>query len=149
MQEFTESERYLVLTALWNYQTTMTQLQAEHTEEEALPVAIHAARRTQGSGRKARRRPGPSNLRLGRARHDAVGLRARRYPFAATRTRRDSPGRRRSDPRARSGASRRSSSRRGSQILLPVSLNLPRSLRAHHRVRPPLCVPWIAPRLGS
>jgi hypothetical protein len=40
MQEFTESERYLVLSALWNYQTTMTQLQAEHTEEEALPVAM-------------------------------------------------------------------------------------------------------------
>jgi hypothetical protein len=40
MPEFTESERYLVLTALWNYQTTMTQLQAEHTEEEALPVAM-------------------------------------------------------------------------------------------------------------
>jgi hypothetical protein len=40
MQEFTESERYLVLTALWNYQQTMTQLQAEHTEEEALPVAM-------------------------------------------------------------------------------------------------------------
>ena len=32
---------------------------------------------------------------------------------------------------------------------LPISLNLPRSLRAHHRVRPALCVPWIAPRLGS
>ena len=40
MQEFTDSERYLVLTALWNYQQTMTQLQAEHTEEEALPVAM-------------------------------------------------------------------------------------------------------------
>jgi hypothetical protein len=40
MQEFTESERYLVLTALWNYQQTMTQLQGEHTEEEALPVAM-------------------------------------------------------------------------------------------------------------
>ena len=40
MPEFTESEQYLLLTALWNYQQTMTQLQAEHTEEEALPVAM-------------------------------------------------------------------------------------------------------------
>ena len=39
MQEFTESERYLILTALWSYHQTMTQLQAEHTEEEALPAA--------------------------------------------------------------------------------------------------------------
>jgi hypothetical protein len=40
MPEFTESERYLLLTALWNYRQTMTQLQAEHTEEEAVPVAM-------------------------------------------------------------------------------------------------------------
>jgi hypothetical protein len=40
MPEFTESERYLLLTALWNYHQTMTQLHAEHTEEEALPVAM-------------------------------------------------------------------------------------------------------------
>ena len=40
MPEFTESERYLILTALWSYHQTMTQLQAEHTEEEALPAAI-------------------------------------------------------------------------------------------------------------
>ena len=40
MPEFTESERYLLLTALWNYRQTMTQLHAEHTEEEAVPVAM-------------------------------------------------------------------------------------------------------------
>ena len=38
MPEFTESERYLLLTALWNYRQTMTQLHAEHTEEEAVPA---------------------------------------------------------------------------------------------------------------
>jgi hypothetical protein len=40
MPEFTESERELLLAALWNYNLTMTQLDAEHTEEEALPVAM-------------------------------------------------------------------------------------------------------------
>jgi hypothetical protein len=39
MPEFSESERHLILSALWNYKLTMTQLGAEHTEEEALPVA--------------------------------------------------------------------------------------------------------------
>lgn len=40
MPEFTESERYLLLTALSDYQATMTQLHAEHSEEEAVSVAM-------------------------------------------------------------------------------------------------------------
>jgi hypothetical protein len=40
MPEFSESERHLILSALWNYKLTMTQLGTEHTEEQALPVAM-------------------------------------------------------------------------------------------------------------
>jgi hypothetical protein len=76
MPEFTESERYLLLTALWDYRQTMTQLQAEHTEEEALPVAMQRLDELSGVVDKARRRPRPSNVRRAGPRHGVVADRS-------------------------------------------------------------------------